>query len=718
MRGEGAIKNRFENSSESGVSDAGKNRRLVLSLCVILVIVPLAVFWQVKNHDFITLDDYLYVTENAHVQEGVSFEGLKWALTAGHASNWHPLTWLSHMLDVQLFGLNAGRHHLMNVFFHIMNALLLFLILRRMTKGLWQSAFVAALFALHPLHVESVAWVAERKDVLSTLFWMLTLGAYAYYAERPEVQRYLFVLGFFVLGLMSKPMLVTLPFVLLLLDYWPLGRFQQVKQDRDHPPNLPPPKNITQEKKKRVKVPSQKAGQQEGQAGKPAGQPRIRLIFLEKVPLLVFSIISSVITVCYQHDALSSLQLLPMNERISNTLVSYVKYLVMAIWPRNIAVFYPLTDVQPLWQILAAALVLLAATSFCIWKTRRFPYLGVGWFWYLGTLVPVIGLVQVGSQAMADRYSYVPLIGVFIMTAWGIPELLKNRDHRKVLLGMLSGIAILACIVLTWVQLGLWQDSVTLFSHALKVTTNNYFAHKNLGIALLNQGKSEDAMDHFRAALHINQGDALTWNSLGTAYEKSGQTAKAVEAYQQSLRINPQDANSWNNLGIAYGKSGQMAKAVEALQRALRINPKHEEAWNNLGNALGESGKRAEAIEAYRQALNINPKHANAWNNLGTVYGESGEITGAIEAFQRALQVNPERASVWNNLGMVYRKSGQTDKAIEAFQEALRANPRYAKAWFGLGVVYREAGRREQALEVYEQLRSIDPAAADELLKR
>ena len=660
-----------------------KNGR-VLSICIVLAIAILAVFLQVKDHAFITLDDTLCVTENPHVQAGLTIENLKWAFTTTHAPYWHPLTWLSHMLDVQLFGLKAGGHHLMNVFFHIANTLLLFLVLRRMTKTLWRSAFVAALFALHPLHVESVAWVTERKDVLSTLFWILTVGAYTYYAERPGYRRYLLVLVCFVLGLMSKPMLVILPFVLLLLDFWPIGRLQPAKHAGPDSLNSVRPQDPPRKKRKSADIATAKAADREEWLLYPLRWRVIRPLLVEKVPLLVFAALSSVITIINQQRAMVSLQAMPVDARIANALVSYVKYIGMMIWPFDLAVFYPHPDKQPVWLVLGAALALAAVTFLVIRKTNRFPYLGVGWLWYLGTLLPVIGLFQAGSQEMADRFTYVPMVGILIMVAWGIPDSLKKWGHRKTALGILSGIAILACAVLTWAQVQLWRDSITLFSHTLKVTRDNFIAHNNMGTALSDQGKIEEAITHYRSA----------------------------------LRIAPGYDEAWNNLGSAYGKSGQTAKAIEAIRQALRINPEYDVAWNNLGNAYGGNGETAKAIEALQQAIRINSMYTKAWNNIGIAYAESGRTDEAIEAFLRCLHIKPEQADVWSNLAFAYRKHGQTAKAINAYREALRINPLYVKALFGLGVASVESGRTTEVEDIYRKLRTLDPAAAEEFSRR
>jgi tetratricopeptide (TPR) repeat protein len=689
-----------------------------LSVYIVLAIAILAVFWQVKDHDFINLDDNLYITENPHVQAGLTIENVKWAFTTTHAPYWHPLTWLSHMLDIRLFGLKAGGHHAVNVLFHIANTLLLFLILGRMTKARWQSAFVAALFALHPLHVESVAWVAERKDVLSTLFWMLTMWAYAYYRESPGYRRYLLVIVAFTLGLMSKPMLVTLPFVLLLLDFWPLGRLRPAKDAGKESRHTARPEDPVRKKRKGAVVPVVKAADWEERPISPLRWTVLRPLLLEKAPLLVLAALSSVITIINQQKVMASLQALPVDARIANALVSYVKYLGMMVWPIDLAVFYPHPHNQPVWLVLGAALALAVVTFLVIRKANRFPYLCIGWLWYLGTLVPVIGLFQAGPQEMADRFTYVPMIGVLIMVAWGIPDSLRNWGHRKIVLGAVAGITILTCAGLTRGQVQLWRDSITLFAHTLKVTTGNYITHNNMGTALSDQGKIEEAITHYRSALRIAPRYAKAWNNLGIAYEASDRSAKAIEVYQEALRLDPNDAETWSNLGSAYGKSGQSAKAIEAIEQALRIDPTYDEAWNNLGNAYGRNGETAKAIEALQKAIRINPRQTRAWNNLGIAYAESGRTAEAIEAFQRSLGIKPGQADVWSNLAVAYRKRGRTTKAIEAYREALRINPRYVNALFGLGTALAESGQAGEAEEMHRRLRTLDPAAAEEFSRR
>ncbi len=519
-----------------------KNKQ-ILMIYILLTIATLAVFWQVNNGEFIFFDDPDYVTENNHVQNGITLEGIRWAFTTGHAANWHPLTWISHMLDVQLFGLQPRGHHLTNLFFHIANTLLLFFVLLRMTKARWQSAFVAALFALHPLHVESVAWVAERKDVLSAFFWMLTMGAYCYYVERPGLQRYLIVVVFFVLGLIAKPMLVTLPFVLLLLDYWPLQRFQQNKSDQKFSTAVN--KSVSGEKQK-GKSRKKHTVEEEVIVEKPADSKSqwalIRPLLWEKIPLFALAVLSSIVTYLVQQQGgmVKSFERFPLSVRIENAFVSYVTYIGKTIWPNDLAAIYPHPESLPAWQVIGAVLILIAVTITVIWKARRIPYLAVGWLWYAGTLVPVIGLVQVGLQARADRYTYLPLIGLFIMTAWGISEFLKNWQYQKKVLFASSTVVLLCLCIVTWTQVRYWQNSITLLEHALNATHNNYIAYYNRGLA----------------------------------YEHLGNHRQAIEDYDKSIEINPNfHVRAYYNRGLAYTMLGNYPQAIEDYNKAIEIYP-------------------------------------------------------------------------------------------------------------------------------------------------
>jgi hypothetical protein len=540
--------------------------RLKLIICLFLIVATTSVFWQVGSHDFVNYDDNQYITENQHVQAGLTWKGIAWAFTTTHASNWHPLTWMSHMLDCQLFGLKSAGHHFTSVLFHVANTLLLFLILNRMTGALWRSAFVAALFALHPLHVESVAWVSERKDVLSTFFWMLTMWAYIRYAERRGLKTYFLVLLFFALGLMSKPMLVTLPFVLLLMDYWPLGRL------RLHSLSTPKQSNL------RIRE-----------------TPLFPLVW-EKVPLFALTAVSSVVTFYAQLGPIASLDKLPIDVRVTNALVSYVSYMGKMIWPQRLAVFYPHAGMPPMWQVILACLLLVGITVFAIRTARRSPYLPTGWLWYLGTLVPVIGIVQVGAQSMADRYTYIPLIGLFIIVSWGTADLVKRWRYQRHILSISGGVVLLALAIGTWSQARHWQNSVTLFTNALDVTSNNYLAHYN----------------------------------LGKAYGELGRFQEEFKEYQETIRINPRFARAHYNIGVLFGKMGNYSEELKAYERAIRLQPDYAKAYSNLGVVYAEKGLYAKAIRAFKEAVRLNPDDRVAQQNLRMAYEKVKEQNPSI----------------------------------------------------------------------------------------
>jgi Tfp pilus assembly protein PilF len=559
---------------------------LVLAVCIALSITTIAVFWQVGNHEFISFDDNDYVTENRYVQDGLTLKGIVWAFSGPHAHNWHPLTWLSHMLDCQLFGLKPGRHHLVNLLFHVANTLLLFLVLHRMTKALWQSAFVAGLFALHPLHVESVAWVAERKDVLSTFFWMLTMGAYVYYVEHPGYKRYLLVFVFFLLGLMSKPMLVTLPFVLLLLDFWPLKRLHKAKSGARIAAARSQPARRGK-KKQKSRQPLQKDTPQKMAAVKTlALWPEIRPLLKEKIPFFVVTILFCFITIYAQHRVVKPMELYPLGLRIANALISYVSYIGKMLWPVKLSIFYPYVGVALLsWQAVSAILVIMVTTYVTIRAARSFPYLIVGWLWYLGTLIPVIGLVQVGLQSMADRYTYVPLIGVFIMIAWGAPEILNRWRYGRFALASAAVVILLACMIMTYVQIGFWRNSIALYEHAIEVTSANSWAQNNLGYALALQGKRDEAIAHFQEAISINNPADAHYN-LGIMMASQGKLDDAINHFRESIRISPEYAKAHNNLGSALLSQGRFDEAITSYREALRLNPDYTIAQDNLKNAL------------------------------------------------------------------------------------------------------------------------------------
>ena len=631
----------------------GKTSNKYRTLCIYLALAlaTLVGYWQVRNCDFTSYDDNLYVTENRYVQTGLTGEGALWAFTTGHAANWHPLTWLSHMLDCHLFGTNPRWHHFTNLLLHIANTLLLFTVLKRMTSALWRSAFVAAVFALHPLHVESVAWIAERKDVLSTLFWLLTMIAYVSYVRRPGTGRYLLTLLLFALGLMAKPMLVTLPFVLLLLDYWPLGRLQL---GRD-----------------------------------VSNKVRLRLVW-EKLPFFVLSAASSVITFLVQQSgaAVATAEKLPIGFRIANALVSYSSYIVKMVYPSRLAVLYPLSGHDLLtWKPVVSLIVLVSLSAAIIRIARRRRYIAVGWLWYLGTLVPVIGLIQVGEQAFADRYTYIPLIGLFIIVSWGLPDLLSKWQYRKITLALSAGIVLVVLIVCTRIQVRYWQNSFTLFGHALEVTENNAGMHRAMGLSLVSQGRFDEAVSHCRQAVRINPNSARLHKSLGVTLAAQGNFGEAISSYHHALQLKPNYAEVYNYLGDALQSQGQLDEAVSSYSQALQLKPNYAEAHNNLSVALQFKGQSNEAIAHLHRALEVEPYYAEAYCNLGVVLQSQGKPDEAVGCYHRALQIDPNFAEAHYNLARVLANENKINEAVTHLKEALRIRPDWLDptnnlAWF------------------------------------
>ena len=539
--------------------DSSESLLYSIIICLVLIVAICIVYGQVLGFGFINLDDPGYVSGNDIVKQGITTDGIRWAFSTFHKANWHPVTWISHMLDVQFFGMNPGMHHLTNVIFHILNALLLFFVLKRMTGTLWRSAAVAGLFALHPLHVESVVWISERKDVLSTFFWLLTMAGYVWYVQQCTVRRYLVVVLFFVLGLLSKPMLVTLPFVLVLLDFWPLKRWEPYIQG-----------NIGNDPGKRTLRSRYK-------------QQVLPILIAEKIPLIVLSTVSSIVTFYAQKSggAVGSVDSFAIGTRLANAITSYAAYLDKMVRPYNLAVFYPYTDTFSFITVSLSALLLILITTAVILAVKEKPYLFVGWFWYLGTLFPVIGIVQVGSQSMADRYTYIPLIGVFVMIVWGIVDFLSRQRYGKTVLRTVILVFPLF-IWVSWVQVGLWKNSETLFMHALDVTRNNYLIHYNLGITLYEQGNVDGAMREYQASLQIKPDFTEAHNNLGTILLLKGYPDETIRHYRESLRINSHQTDTYNNLGAAYFRKGNIPIAIECFQAAIREKSDNASAIKNL----------------------------------------------------------------------------------------------------------------------------------------
>jgi protein O-mannosyl-transferase len=642
-------------------------------LYLLLFVCTWAVYAPALRFDFVNYDDPEYVTNNPHVRAGLTPAGLVWAVHSVEASNWFPLTRLSHMLDCQLFGLLSGGHHFTNILLHVLAAMLLLGFLQRATRALWPSALVAALFALHPLHVESVAWIAERKDVLSACFWFLTLWAYTRYTQRPGAGRYLLTILPFCLGLMAKPMIVTLPFILLLLDGWPLRRTSQITRAR---------------------------------------------LLLEKLPFFALAAGDAVITLLAQRasGALKTLEAVPAGLRAGNALVSYVVYIFQTVWPSRLAVFYPYPARIPRWQIAIAALALVAISTLVLRVRRQRPYLAVGWFWYVVTLAPVIGLLQVGSQARADRYLYVPMVGMGILLSWGAAELAAAWPQART--GVVA-VAVAICAgaaVRSGAQLQSWRNSESLFRHALAVTTGNYVAHHNLGNALAEDpNRLAEAIAEYHQALELRPDSAEAHSDLGTALAKiPGHLSEAIVEYEAAVRLAPDWDVPHNNLGYALTQApDRLSEAIAEYRAALRINPEYAQAHNNLGVALAAMpGRLPEAIAEYHTALRLQPDYAEAHNNLGLVWARiPAHLANAAGEFQTAIRLKPDFAAAHNNLANIFAQvPGRLPEAIGEYREALRLRPDYAEAHYNLGVsLAKMPGGMPEALQHLETALRIRP---------
>lgn len=571
------------------MGDGFRKSLLPAAILLVLSVLVLAVFLRTGSHPFLSMDDENYLHRNPRIQRGLTWDGAAWAFRSDMDAGWIPLTWLSRMADVSLFGMDAGRHHLVNVLFHLLNTLLLFLVLRGMTGKAWESGTVAALFAVHPLHVESVAWVIERKDVLAGFFWMLALGAYARYAARPGIARYGLVFFFFVLGLMSKPIVVTLPFVLLLLDWWPLCR---------------------------LSPPAEASGAGDAASFRPASAGRL---LLEKVPFIGLSAaVSAVVYLAHRNvGSVPRLDQLPMWARAGNALAAYGSYLRKTVWPSDLAVFYPHpgTDLD-LRKAAAAGLFLCAATVLVAAYSRRRRWLATGWFWYLGTLLPVIGLVQAGEQAMADRYTYISLIGVFLAATWEVSGIAEAHPRMRKVLAAAVPAVVLSLAAAAYVQTGYWRDSVALYTRSIAVTERNWKLRYNLGVAYAALGRHEEAIASYREAVRIRPDYADAWYNLGAACVALGRHEEGIASYREALKIQPAKADVWFNLGNALAGLGRFPEAGNAFREAVRIEPNDAKGWNNLGMAYVKLGRLGEARDCFLNAIRLRPDDETARRNL------------------------------------------------------------------------------------------------------
>ena len=634
---------------------------------LILALTTLAVYWQVYNFEFTNYDDDEYVSKNKHIITGLTGENIIWVLTSQHVGNWHPLTGVSHILDSQLFDSNAGRHHLTSLLFHIVNTLLLFTVLKQMTVSTWKSAFVAALFALHPLHVESVAWVSERKDVLSTFFWILAIAAYFRYVKSPSLSRYLLTLFLFILGLMSKPMIVTLPFVFLLLDYWPLERLER--------------KNL------------------------------YRLI-LEKIPFFALAAISSIVTFFVQRSAgaVRKIETIPLASRIENALLSYIAYIWKMIWPSHLAVFYPHPENKPqLVPAIIAAMVLVTLTVLIIALASRYKYLPVGWFWYLGTLVPVIGLVQVGDQAMADRYTYIPLTGLFIIIAWGADDLLRECGYKKVIL-QISPLVVFVCLAIcTWFQISYWRNSITLLEHALDVTKDNYVAHYYLTNPLAEQGKLDQAIEHFEETLRIKPNEPIVHKNMAMALASTGNLTEAITHLNEAIRLDPNLAEAYSGLGYMLNRQGKFRDANDCFTQAFRLKINSAGAHSNFAYTLFNLGRYDESVSHLKTVVQLKPDSATDYYNLASTLVSAGKIDEAVTNFQKTLSLDPNQLESMNKLAWLLA----THKESKFYnpQEALRLAEKACKLVKSpdtalldtFAAAYAATGKFQQALLIAEE---------------
>ena len=708
-------------------------RALKWTICVALFLTAVVLYWPAGAHDFINFDDDIYVFENPNVIGGLTPRSVRWAFASFHATNWHPLTWLSHMLDCELYGLDAGKHHLTSVLIHGASSVVLFLALlalgnagggrgnhaatgatqaaatkprRKSRKGrretssrlrsavpnsvspasaafavwplFWAAAFVAAVFAVHPTHVESVAWISERKDVLSALFWMLTLWAYAGYARAkmgtaesspmsglrfPVSTAYALSLLFFALGILSKPMLVTLPFLLLLLDYWPLGRLrfeaQRVRSDA-------------------------------------------LLLVVEKIPFFALAFGSMIVTFIAQKTggAVRSLMEVPLGSRLANATTSFAAYALKTLWPSRLSIYYPFREQISMLQVAFALLFVAGGTLFVLWKLRKRPWLAVGWFWYLGTLIPVIGIVQVGNQAMADRYTYIPTIGLSIMLAYSVAEACRSPQRGALsssgmrwFLGVGAACLLGTCGWLTRSYLRTWYNDISLYEHALKVTKRNWLVHNNYAIAIEEAGRKEEAFWHYQEAVRIAPNYEDARYNLANVLAKRGRLEEAYENYLVVLRRNPRNADAHSNLGNILLSNGNTDEAIQHFEEALRNRPDHAEAHNNLGNALDTLGRKDEAEYHYREALRSKPEYTDALNNLGVLLAGRRAFSEAEQCYREVLRLDPDYIDVYNNLGVALVSQGRYVDAIRQFQQVLRVNPSHPQALRNLADARRRMGQ-------------------------
>jgi protein O-mannosyl-transferase len=666
--------NRFrEDTKDSAISSrshsrpaaAASPRRVYAVIALVLVVVTVAVYWRVAGNGFTNYDDPAYITANPHVKHGLSWDGVRWAVTSFDAANWHPFTWLSHMTDVNLFGMQPGRHHLAGLAIHIASVLLLFGFLVRTTGRVWAGAFVAALFAVHPLHVESVAWAAERKDVLGAFFWLATMWAYVFYTEKGGWARYASIVVLFALGLMAKPMLVTLPLVLLLLDWWPLQRPLVTRKDTAK-------------------------------------------LVAEKLPLLALSAASAVVTMLAQHRTIAPIESVPVLPRLANAIVSYARYIAAMFWPVDLAALYPYHVPSP-GEVLAAAAVLVIITLLLVRFGRSSRYAIVGWLWYAVTLIPVIGIVQVGEQSHADRYTYIPLIGLFIVVAWALAQLVESRPAARTVCVTLSVLAVGVCGVVSWHQLGYWKDTYSLAERAVSVSPDNPRMQALLATSYLERDDLRGAERSLVALLARDPNDATVLSGLGLVYLRQKRYQQAIDCCLRAVRMKPDLAENWVNAGLAYRDGGQLAQAEDCMKKAVAAMPDLPAAHNELATVLAGAGKTDEAISALTKALKLDPSLPMAHLRLGMLQASRGNFADAAEQFRGQLALQPD-ADTWTYLGGAQAELGRLTEAEAAFKESIRLSPGQAATHYNYGVVLARMGRKAEAVAEVRRALELEPA--------
>jgi protein O-mannosyl-transferase len=656
---------RSQGRVNTNVAAATSARYRAIPIALLIAVATVAAYWGLARNDFVYYDDNEYLTENPVVRQGLTMEGLKWAFTSFDASNWHPVTWLSHMLDVTLFGMDPAWHHLMNLGFHIANALMLFALLRYLTGRLWSAALVAALFALHPLHVESVAWAAERKDVLSMFFWLAAMWAWIWYAAGPRITRYLAVLLLFALGLMSKPMVVTFPLILLALDYWPLQR------------------TLT---------------------------GSLRLLIVEKLPMLVMSLMAAGATMMAQRGAITDLGEVSLAHRLANAAVSYFTYIRQMVWPAGLAMHYPYPQQPPYAGAIVAVILLVAITAAVLWLGRKRKYLAFGWIWYLLTLVPVIGIVQVGDQAHADRYTYIPLVGLFIMFVWAAAEAIEARPSLKPV-AVIFAVALLVCsAAVTSTTVGYWKDDLTLFGRAIAVTPDNYRIRTKLADALFARGRYDDALAQLRESIRIRpQPDAFA--VMGTVYHAMGRRPEAIECYQKALSGDRPNKSALVNAGGVLLDMGRYDEAVTYLRQAVDFQPRSVVAWSLLGRALTGARKFDEAQAAFERAIALDTSSPQAHSGLADLRMSNGDMVGAVEEYRKSIALKKDAVTL-ANLGMCLAATNDLGRAAQAYRESLAIKPDNVEVICRLALVYERLGSRSEALSLAKKAMLLAPGDA------